>query len=34
MKSELKREVTSCILKVKQEVWFVMQSFYVFYSEN
>ena len=34
MKLELKRKVTICILKVKKEDWFVMQSFHVFYSEQ
>ena len=34
MKSEFKRKVTICKLKVKKEDWFVMQSFYVFYSEQ
>ena len=34
MKLEFKRKVTICKLKVKKEDWFVMQSFYVFYSEQ
>ena len=34
MKLELKRKVTICILKVKKEDWFVMQSFHVFFAEQ